>query len=382
VKYFPLLWAGLWRKRARTIFTILSVIVAFLLFGLLQGVDAWLDNAVADSHVNRLYTTSRISFVEPLPSSYLQRIESVPGVDKVAYFHWFGAYYQDPKNNVFSYVVEPVRAFAVYPEWQVPADQLARMTRTRDGAIIGGALARQHGWKIGDHVPLKAPIWAKKDGSITYDFEIVGIFTSPEQPTNEMLFLLNYDYFDEARSFGQGQVGWYAFTIHDPAQAASISAAVDQMFRNSPYETRTQNEKEFAQARVKQIGDIGFMVNAIVGAVLFTLLFLTGNAMMQSVRERIPELAVLKTIGFTDGAVTALVVVESLLLCVVAAVAGLFLASALFPVIGTFIGGKVALPASVFVAGAITAIALALATALPPAWRANRLTVVNALAGR
>jgi putative ABC transport system permease protein len=382
MKYFPLLWAGLWRKRTRTIFTILSVIVAFLLFGLLQGVDAWLDNAVADSHVNRLYTTSRISFVEPLPSSYLQRIESVPGVDKVAYFHWFGAYYQDPKNNVFSYVVEPVRAFAVYPEWKVPADQLARMVRTRNGAIIGGALARQQGWKIGDHVPLKAPIWAKKDGSSTYDFEIVGIFTSPEQPTNEQLFLLNYDYFDEARSFGQGQVGWYAFTIHDPKEAASISAAVDKMFRNSPYETRTQNEKEFAQARVKQIGDIGFMVNAIVGAVLFTLLFLTGNAMMQSVRERIPELAVLKTIGFTDGAVTALVVIESLLLCVVAAVVGLFLASAVFPIIGTFIGGKVTLPGDVFLAGAITAIALALATALPPAWRANRLTVVNALAGR
>ena len=382
MKYFPLLWAGLWRKRTRTIFTILSVIVAFLLFGLLQGVDAWLDNAVADSHVNRLYTTSRISFIEPLPFSYLQRIESVPGVDKVGYFHWFGAYYQDPKNNVFSYVVDPVRAFAVYPEWKVPADQLARMTRTRNGAIIGGTLARQHGWKIGDHVPLKAPIWAKKDGSTTYDFEIVGIFTSPEQPTNEQLFLLNYDYFDESRSFGQGQVGWYAFTIHDPAQAASISAAVDKMFRNSPYETRTQNEKEFAQARVKQIGDIGFMVNAIVGAVLFTLLFLTGNAMMQSVRERIPELAVLKTVGFTDAAVTTLVIVEALLLCVVAAVVGLILAAMMFPIIGTVIGGKVALPAGVFVAGTITAIVLAFATALPPAWRANRLTVVNALAGR
>src|SRR5262249_3961283 len=137
-----------------------------------------------------------------------------------------------------------------------------------------------------------------------------------------------------------------------------------------------------AQARVKQIGDIGFMVNAIVGAVLFTLLFLTGNAMMQSVRERIPELAVLKTIGFTDAAVTTLGIVESLLLCVVAAIVGLFLASAIFPVIGTFIGGKVSLPPEVFVAGTITAIGLALATALPPAWRANRLTVVNALAGR
>jgi putative ABC transport system permease protein len=383
VKYFPLLWAGLWRKRARTLFTILSVIVAFLLFGLLQGVNAWLTNAVADSRVNRLYTTSRISFVEPMPISYLPRIESVAGVDKVAYFHWFGGYYQDAKNNVFSYVTDPTRAFAVFPDWKVPPDQLAHMARTRDGAIIGATLARQFGWKIGDRVPLKTAIWTRKDGSNTYNFEIVGIFTSPEQPTNERLFLLNYDYFDEARSFGNGQVGWYAFSIHDPSQAAQISAAVDKLFRNSPYETKTQTEKEFAQAQVKQIGDIGFMVNAIVGAVLFTLLFLTGNAMMQSVRERIPELAVLKTVGFTDGAVTALVIVESLLLCVVAALVGLLLASMVFPAVGSVIGGgKIVLPAGVFAAGAATAVALALVTALPPAWRANRLTVVDALAGR
>jgi putative ABC transport system permease protein len=382
MKYFPLLWAGLWRKRTRTLFTILSVIVAFLLFGLLQGVNSWLSNAVADSRVNRLYTVSRISFVEPLPLSYLPRIESVPGVGRVAYFHWFGGYYQDPKNNVFSYVTEPARAFEVFPDWKVPKDQLDRMVRTRDGAIIGGALAKKFGWKIGDRVPLKTSIWTKKDGSSTYDFEIVGIFTSPEQPTNEQLFILNYDYFDEARSFGNGQVGWYAFSIRDPTQAAAISAAIDKMFRNSPNETKTQTEKEFAQARVKQIGDIGFMVNAIVGAVLFTLVFLTGNTMMQSVRERIPELAVLKTVGFTDGAVTTLVIAESVLLCLFAAAIGLALASMLFPAVGMFIGGKVALPAGVFVAGAGAAVLLALASGLPPAWRANRLTVVDALAAR
>src|SRR5262249_1251773 len=161
------------------------------------------------------------------------RIESVPGVDKVAYFHWFGGYYQDPKNNVFSYVTDPVRAFAVFPDWKVAPDQLDRMVHTRNGAIIGASLAKNQGCKIGMHVPLKTAIWSKQDGSNTYDFEIVGLFTSPETPTNERLFLINYDYFDEARSFGKGLVGWYAFSIHDPTKAAPISAAVDKLFRNS-----------------------------------------------------------------------------------------------------------------------------------------------------
>jgi len=379
MKYFPLLWAGLWRKRTRTIFTLLSVIAAFLLYGLLQGVNAWLGNAIADSRVNRLYTVSRISFIEPLPISYVQQIETVPGVDKVAYFAWFGGYYQDPKNQVQSFAGDMRRVFEVFPEWKIPKDQLEKMIHTRNGAIIGEPLAKRFKWKIGDRVPLRTPIWTRKDGSASYDFDIVGIYTAP---TQNNVFLINYDFFDEARSFGQGKVGWIAYSIHDPTKSAQISAAVDKMFRNSPNETKTQNEKEFAQAQIKQIGDIGFMVNAIVGAVLFTLLFLTGNTMMQSVRERIPELAVLKTVGFTDGMVTALVLAESILLCVIAAFIGLGLAALIFPGIRQFVGGSVTLPLSVLGTGAIAAILLALVSGLPPAWRANRLAVVDALAGR
>ena len=379
MKYFPLLWAGLWRKRTRTTFTILSVVAAFLLYGLLQGVNAWLSNALEDARVNRLYTVSRISFIEPLPLSYTQQIEHVPGVDKVAYFHWFGGYFQDPKNQVQSYVTDPQRTFEVFKEWQVPKEQLDKMIHTRNGAIVGESTARRFNWKVGDHVPLKTPIWTRKDGAASYDFDIVGIYKSP---TQDNIFLINYDFFDEARSFGQGQVGWIAFSIKDPTQSGQIAAAIDKRFRNSPNETKTQNEKEFAQAQIKQIGDIGFMVNAIVGAVLFTLLFLTGNTMMQSVRERIPELAVLKTVGFTDGMVTTLVLAESILLCVIAAFIGLGLAALIFPGIRSFVGGNVVMPASVLITGAIAAILLALISGLPPAWRANRLAVVDALAGR
>jgi putative ABC transport system permease protein len=379
MKYFPLLWAGLWRKRTRTTFTILSVIAAFLLYGLLQGVNAWLSAAIEDSRVNRLYTVSRISFIEPLPLSYTQQIESVPGVDKVAYFGWFGGYYQDPKNQVQSFTMDARRTFEVFKEWKVPKEQFEKMLQTKNGALVGRATANRFGWKVGDRVPLRTPIWTRKDGAASYDFDIVGIYDSPSQNN---IFLINYDFFDEARSFGQGQVGWYAFSIKDPTQSSAVAAAVDKLFRNSPHETKTQNEKEFAQAQIKQVGDIGFMVNAIVGAVLFTLLFLTGNTMMQSVRERIPELAVLKTVGFTDGMVTTLVLAESILLCLIAAFVGLGLAALIFPGIRTFVGGDVTLPPSVLVTGGIAAVLLALISGLPPAWRANRLAVVDALAGR
>jgi putative ABC transport system permease protein len=379
MKYFPLLWAGLWRKRTRTIFTILSVVAAFLLYGLLQGVNSWLSNALEGSRVNRLYTVSRISYVEPLPLSYTQQIESVPGVDQVAFFDWFGGYFQDQKNQVQSYAADPQRMFNVYKEWQIPKEQLEQMKRQRNGAIVGASTARRFNWKIGDHVPLRTPIWVRKDGAPSYDFEIVGIYTSP---TQDNIFLMNYDYLNEARSFGNGRVAIYVFTIKDLTKSAAIAASVDKMFANSPNETKTQNEKEFAQAQIKQLGDIGFMVNAIVGAVLFTLLFLTGNTMMQSVRERIPELAVLKTVGFTDGMVTTLVLAESALLCVIAAFIGLGLAALAFPGIGKAIGGTVALPVSVLGTGAIAALLLAMISGLPPAVRANRLAVVDALAGR
>ena len=382
MKYLPLIWAGLWRKRARTIFTLLSIVVAFLLFGMLQGVDAWLAGAVEQSRINRLYVLSRLTFTEMLPISYQSRIETVPGVEMVSHFTWFGGYYQDPRNMVISYPTDARRLPEIYPEWQIPKEQLEALIRTRTGALIGARLAQRYGWKIGDRVPLKTNIWTRKNGRDDWSFDIVGIYTVPENPMQENALLFNFEYFDEARAFGHGMVGWYVVNIEDPAQAPRISAAIDRLFRNSPSETRTQNEKEFAQTQLRQVGDIGFMVNAIVGAVMFTLLFVTGNTMMQSVRERIPELAVLKTIGFSDRTVTLLILTESLLLCVFAALIGLALAVAAFPVMRAVTIMAVSLPAIVLVWGVLAAIALAVVSAAPPAWRANRLSIVEALTGR
>lgn len=380
MKFLPLLWAGLWRKRTRTVFTLLSIVVAFVLFGMLQGVNAVFNNAVNAAAVDRLDVVSRVTFTEPLPYGYLSQIESIPGVAGVAYQSWFGTYYQDPKNFVFSFPLDPERFFPLFPELLLPKDELASLVHTRTGAVIGRDLAKKYGWKVGDRVPLHSVIWTQaSNGSSDWQFDIVGIFDGPTNDASSFFF--NYSYFDEARAFSKGKVGWYIVKVKNPKEAMQVAAAIDKHFANSPDETKTQTEKEFSQSFIKQQADINFIVTAILGAVFFTLLFLTGNTMMQSVRERVPELAVLKTLGFTDSAVVALVLAEALVLCLIAALIGLGIAALIFPAMKDYIG-EAHLPANVLVSGAALAVLLALCTGLPPAWRTARLNIVDALAAR
>lgn len=382
MKYFPLIWATLWRKPTRTVFTLLSIVVAFLLFGMLQGVSSAFNRTIELANVNRLIVISKIALTESLPFSYTQQIESVPGVDRVSYQSWFGAYYQDPKNFVFSFPVDPERFFDLYPELKLPADQLDAFKKTRSGAIIGAQLAKKYGWKIGDQVPLHSTIWTRKaDGQSDWSFDIVGIYTAPNEPGQENQFFFQHEYFDEARAFGKGKVGWFVVRIKDPTQAAQVGSAIDKLFANSQDETKAQSEKEFNMGFLKQIGDINYIVTRILIAVFVALLFATGSTMMQSVRERIPELAVLKTLGFSDTRVLVLVLAESVMLCVLAALIGLGLATLLFPMLKDVLG-LVKLPNEVVVAGIGTAVALALVTGLPPALRARSLNIVDALAGR
>ncbi|HEV2676295.1 MAG TPA: FtsX-like permease family protein [Aliidongia sp.] len=381
MKFLPLVWAGLWRKRTRTFFTLLSILIAFLLFGMLQGTNAAFSRGVDAANVNRLVTVSRISFTEPLPYADLAQIEALPGVDHVAFASWFGAYYQDPKQFIFSFPVDPERYFNLYPEFKLPKEQLDTWKRTRTGVVIGIGLAHKYGWKIGDRVPLHSTIWTKPDGTSDWDFDVVGIYEDPQDAGQENAFFINHAYFDEARAFGKGTIGWYIVRIKDPTTAVATGEAIDKLFLNSQDETKTQTEKEFQQSFIKQMGDINFIVTAILGAVFFTLLFLTGNTMMQSLRERVPELAVLKTLGFTDGGVLMLVLAECLVLCVIAAALGLAAAAALFPMLKDVVG-IVNLPLEVVGLGIGVAVLLALVTGLPPAWRAMRLNIVDALAGR
>ncbi|MGB8842150.1 MAG: FtsX-like permease family protein, partial [Aliidongia sp.] len=286
------------------------------------------------------------------------------------------------RKNVFpAFPVDPERYFALTPELSLPPDQLDALIHTRTGVVVGQALAVKYGWKIGDRLPLRSRNWTNRDGGSDWNFEIVGIFRDVKGGSNDQLALFNHAYFDEARSIGKGTVGWYIVRIADPQQSVAIAAAIDKLFANSSDETRTMTEKEFSQSFLKQVGDINFIVVAIIGAVFFTLLFLTGNTMMQSVRERVPEFAVLKTLGFSETRVLSLVLIESLVLCIVAALIGLALAALAFPQLQRVIGVST-LPSSVILLGLGIAVLLALIAGLPPALRARRLSIVDALAGR
>jgi putative ABC transport system permease protein len=366
---------------ARTVFTMLSVTIAFMLFGLLQGVNTWLGNFGVKSNANRLYVASRVSQMQPLPSAYLSQIERVAGIRQATYIGAIPGIYQEKGNDVVAIATDPAAIFAIYPEWQVAPAQLQALTRTRDGAVVGEPLMRAYGWKIGDRVPLRTSL-LKRDGATDWNFEIVGVYDVPSAPVQANRMLVNYAFLDEARLVEHGTVYAFVVSIEDPAQSAQISAAIDGLFANSPDETVTQDEKTYVQGQLRQIGDVGLMANAVVGAVLFTLLFLTSHTMLQSVRERTPELAILKTMGFSDNLVTGLVLSESLLLCILAAALGLGAAALICPLTAALGVGGASLPMTVVAAGFAAAVALALASGLPPARRARRLSIVVALIGR
>ncbi len=383
MKYLPLIWAGLWRKRTRTVLTLFSVAVAFLLFGILHAVTASFSDAIGKLSDKRLRTMSSASLLEPIPLADLPEIEQVGGVKTVAYYSIFPVYYRDPKNSLNAGAISTKRFFEAFPQIIVPPDQRKAMLNTRTGALVGEDLAKKYGWHVGDRVPLSSPVIGRKDGARDWTFDVVGIYKVPKDQGTANEFWIDYDYFDQERTTANGTVNFYFEFIDDPSRAAEIAARIDSLFANSPSPTQTQSEKDFVRAQLDRVGNIQYFVNAIIGAVLFTLLFLTGNTMMQSVRERIPELAVLKTYGFGDGTVIALVCAEALLLCGAAAGLGLAGAAAVFPKVFAAIGAPgLPLPWGVVAAGLGIAALLAFVSAAPPAWRIHRLKMVDALAGR
>jgi len=384
MKFLPLIWSGLWRKRVRTILTLISVIVAFALFGILDGATAAFANAIDRlTDAAELRTMSRINVSAGLPLAHRARIESVPGVREVGVLNFFGGYWQDPKNGLNSAAIDANHLHAM-ADVTLADEQLEAMKHTRTGAIIGPKLAKIYGWKIGDRVTLKSRVWTRKDGSNDWPFDIVGVYGIPEGafPADEN-FWINYDYFDEARSFGNGTVTLYVVKVNDAARTTEISAAIDRLFTNSTDETFTQTAAAEIHAQIERVGNINFIVGAIATAVLFALLFVTGNTMMQSFAERIPELAVLKTYGFGNLGLAALVLAESALLCVTAAAIGLAIAAAVFPTAFDSAGiAPLPLENSTVVSGIGFALLLAALSALAPLWRVQTLKLVDALAGR
>ena len=386
MKYLPLVSAGLFRRKTRTILTLASVVVAFLLFGLLQAVGTAFESGADSADARRLVTTARYSIIEPLPIAYARRIEQVPGVVAVAYADWFGAKYQNESNAFAVFAVDPARYLAMYPEFAVTPAHRDAFIAARTGALAGRRLVERYGWRIGQKLPISSEIHPQMDGSMAWEFDLVGIIDAedPAVRGNTDIVLINVKYFDEARRFGKGRTGWYIERVADRAQARTVAADIDRLFANSPDETKTQPEKEFALGFAKQIGDIGALVTRILVAVFFTILILTGNTMGQSLRERIPELAILKTVGFSDGKVTSLVLAEAVVLLLLGGALGMAVATGIMPFVNGSMGGRfppLFVDAETWLRAAAIVLALALAVGIPPALRARRLRIVDALAG-
>lgn len=383
MKYFGLIWKSTWRKKIRTSLTILSVFVAFLLFALLAAFGYAFTGGANVADAERLIILEKVSLINPLPLAYRNRIESTEGVESVTHATWFGGYYQDPRTQFAQFPVEPYDYFAMYPELKIPPEQLEAFAKNRTGAVVGESLANTFGWSVGDRVPISATIWTKQDGGRSWEFDIEGIFSTDDPRGNTAFMLFQYDFFDEARAFAQGNVGWYIIRVDSGADPVQVANAIDIQFANSPAETETSTEEAFAQSFARQFGDIGLIVSLVLGAVFFTLLLVSGNTMSQSVRERISEIAVLKTVGFSDRSVLGIVLSESILIMSIGGLLGLgigwVLVQGLIEQLGALLPGLFLSPLAI-ATGIALIISAGIAAGIFPALKAMRLTITDALA--
>lgn len=381
MKFLPLIWAGMKRKKLRGALTFLSIFVAFMLFAFLGALRETLAGRVDLAGMDRLIVRHKVSLIQTLPETYKTRIQAIPGVAAVCSQTWFGGIYQDPKNFFPNMPVEPEGFLAMFPEFLIDEGQRRAWLNTRTGAIVGQSTADRFQWKIGDRIPLQSPIWGPPAGQAQWEFEIVGIYQGAQKGTDTSQLFFRYDYFEEARSKNKGQIGWCTVRIAHPDEAARIASIIDAQFSNSPYETKTEPEGAFAQGFSQQIGDIGTIVMAVVASVFFTILLVAGNTMAQSVRERTAELGVLKAMGFSNGLVLALVLGESCAIAILGGFSGLGVAwliiasgnpvPALLPVFY--------LPTSSWGSGALLAVMLGVVAGVLPAWQAMRLKIAAAL---
>ena len=379
MKFLPLLWSSLWRKKVRTIFTLLSIFVAFLLFGLLMTIRGAFSFGVDIAGIDRLVLIHKVSLIMPLPVSYLARLNTTEGVTMATHNTWFGGVYQDPSNFFAQIATEPEPFMKLYPEFHLPPDQMKAWLADRQGAVVGVDLAKRFNWKIGDRVPLVGTIWQPKKGQV-WEFNVVGLYDG-DPGVDKTQFLFRYDYLNENRRAGDGLVGWYIVKIADASQAQQMGAKFDAMFANSSAETKTTTEKGFVEGFAKQVGDIGAIMVAILVAVLFTMMLVAANTMAQSVRERTSEVGVLKTLGFSNASILVLVLSEAVLIALIGGGLGLLVAW-LFVQRGDPTGGMLPifiLPPRDVAVGAALIFILGLASGVLPALNAMNLKITDAL---
>jgi putative ABC transport system permease protein len=381
MRFLPLIWTSLGRRKVRTLLTLLSIVVAFILYGYLSAIGRALNQGVSMAGADRLMVRHRVSITQPLPESYHRRLLGIPGVAHAAHASWFGGIYQEPRNFFAQMAVVPEQFLDLYPEFILSDEEREAWLRIRTGAVVGRRTADRFGWRVGDRVPIQATVWVRKDGSRLWEFDVVGIYDGAEEGTDTTNFLFRYDYFSEARAFGDGLVGWYVVRVEDANEAPEVARRIDNEFANSPQETKAETEGAFVRGWARQIGDVTTILVAILTAVFFTILLVAGNTMAQSVRERTEELGLLKALGFSHGQTLWLVLGESCLLAGLGSVIGLTIAWFLIGA-GDPTGG--ALPMFFFPRGDVLVglglgLALGVAAGFLPARQAMRLRIAEAL---
>jgi putative ABC transport system permease protein len=385
MKFLPIVWRNLLRRKFRTAFTIGAIFFAFLLFGVLMAIRSAFNMGVDMAGQGRLMTMDKVSIINPLPASYESQIRAVPGVTDVTYANWFGGYYQDVRNQFPSFATDPESWLRVYSrEFELPDDQKKAFIADQTGAVVGADTARKYGFKVGQKIPINGTIYRRPDGG-PWEFTIDGIYDSKIKGADKTNLLFHYKYLRETipeQSGFRDKYNWYVLTIDNPDKAPEIAARIDAMFANSPSETKTNTEKAFVSDWAKQVGDIGNIMMGIVGMAMFTILLVSGNTMAQAIRERTSELAVLKTLGFTEGRILGMVLLESVFIAAIGGLLGIALSYVSITVFGDPTHGL--LPAFYFptpavIGGVGLVFVLGLGAGLLPALQASRLRIVDAL---
>ena len=382
MKFLPLIWRNLWRRKFNTLFTTAAIFFSFVLFGALVAIRAAFSLGVDVAGADRLVMIHKVSFIQLLPGSYEQRIRGVEGVKDVTHANWFGGYYQEPTNFIANMAVDSETFMRMYPEFTVPDDQYKAWQADRTGAIVGVDTMKRFGWKIGDRVPLISPIYRKPDNT-AWEFTIDGTYDSAVKGTDKTQFFFHYTFLEQVLRGTpfEGQVGWYVIKVQNPAESAELAKRIDAMFANSPAETKTATEKAFVSDFAKQIGDIGAIVVAIVIVAMFMILIVTANTMAHSIRTRTNELGVLKAVGFTDRLILGLVLLESCAIAIVGGGLGLAVAWAIISRGDPTNGFLPAFyfPVAGLIVGCVLVLLLGIAAGALPAWQASRLKIVEAL---
>jgi putative ABC transport system permease protein len=383
MSWLAFLWANLTRRKIRLVVTLMSIVLAFVMFGMLDALRNSLSQVVNLTGADRLITMSKVSIIDSFPRAYYEKTRAIEGVSSVLHQNWFGAVYKDPKMQIPVFPMNVEEFFNVYPEVKITPEEFAAWKADRQGIVVGQGMAGRYGWKKGQRVPIKSAIFNKTDNSKTWEFNIIAIYTvEGSAGWDNQSAMVHYDYFNESLQFGRDQIGWMTVKVKDPAQAETIAKRIDEQFANSADETKTGTEKAFIKQFTEQMGSIGRILISVVFAVFFTMLLVTANSMALSVRERTNEIGVLKTLGFSSGSVLRLVIGEALMLTIVGGAIGMTLAW--LAVKGMQPSMKQWLPIfeinpSTYIVSIVLMIALGVVTGLWPAVSAMRLRITDAL---